>query len=78
MKGAARPATRLRRAAGHAPPDGRHHPRELDDAGFTLIELIITVAIMPIVVGGIAVALISVFYAARKRFRKRSAIPTMN
>jgi prepilin-type N-terminal cleavage/methylation domain-containing protein len=35
--------------------------RELDDSGFTLIELIITVAIMPIVVGGIAVALISVF-----------------
>ena len=35
--------------------------RELDDAGFTLIELIITVAILPIVVGGIAVALISVF-----------------
>ena len=35
--------------------------RELDDAGFTLIELIITIAILPIVVGGIAVALISVF-----------------
>ena len=35
--------------------------RELDESGFTLIELIITVAIMPIVVGGIAVALISVF-----------------
>jgi prepilin-type N-terminal cleavage/methylation domain-containing protein len=35
--------------------------RELDDAGFTLIELVITVAILPIVVGGISVALISVF-----------------
>jgi len=35
--------------------------RELDESGFTLIELIITVAILPIVVGGIAVALISVF-----------------
>lgn len=34
--------------------------RELDDSGFTLIELVITVAILPIVVGGIAVALISV------------------
>jgi len=34
--------------------------RELDDAGFTLMELVITVAILPIVVGGIAVALISV------------------
>lgn len=31
-----------------------------DEAGFTLIELIITVAILPIVVGGIAVALVSV------------------
>jgi prepilin-type N-terminal cleavage/methylation domain-containing protein len=34
--------------------------REIDDAGFTLIELIITVAILPIVVGAISVALISV------------------
>ena len=33
---------------------------ELNDAGFTLIELIITVTILPIVVGAIAVALISV------------------
>ena len=32
-----------------------------DDAGFTLIELIIVVTILPIVVGGIAVALLSVF-----------------
>jgi prepilin-type N-terminal cleavage/methylation domain-containing protein len=32
-----------------------------DEGGFTLIELIVTVAILPIVVGGISVALISVF-----------------
>ncbi|HVA10505.1 MAG TPA: prepilin-type N-terminal cleavage/methylation domain-containing protein [Acidimicrobiales bacterium] len=32
-----------------------------DETGFTLIELIVTVAILPIVVGGISVALISVF-----------------
>jgi len=32
-----------------------------DSAGFTLIELIVVVAILPLVVGGIAVALISVF-----------------
>lgn len=31
------------------------------DAGFTLIELIVTIAILPIVVGGISVALISIF-----------------
>jgi prepilin-type N-terminal cleavage/methylation domain-containing protein len=31
------------------------------EAGFTLIELIVTVAILPIVVGGISVALISIF-----------------
>ncbi len=38
--------------------------RRLDgeaDAGFTLIELIIVIAILPIVVGGIAVALLSIF-----------------
>ena len=35
--------------------------RATDEAGFTLIELIITIAILPIVVGGISVALISVF-----------------
>ncbi len=44
----ARRATR-RRIEGH------------DEAGFTLIELIVTIAILPIVVGGISVALISVF-----------------
>jgi prepilin-type N-terminal cleavage/methylation domain-containing protein len=44
----ARWATR-RRAAGAA------------EAGFTLIELIVVVAILPIVVGGISVALLSVF-----------------
>jgi prepilin-type N-terminal cleavage/methylation domain-containing protein len=43
----ARRATR-RRLEGH------------DDAGFTLIELIIVVAILPIVIGGIAVALLSI------------------
>ena len=32
-----------------------------DEAGFTLIELIITIAILPIVVGAISVALLSVF-----------------
>jgi hypothetical protein len=32
-----------------------------DNAGFTLIELVVVVAILPLVVGGIAVALISVF-----------------
>jgi prepilin-type N-terminal cleavage/methylation domain-containing protein len=32
-----------------------------NEAGFTLIELIVTVAILPIVVGGISVALLSVF-----------------
>jgi prepilin-type N-terminal cleavage/methylation domain-containing protein len=32
-----------------------------DSAGFTLIELVVVVAILPLVVGGIAVALISVF-----------------
>jgi prepilin-type N-terminal cleavage/methylation domain-containing protein len=32
-----------------------------DESGFTLIELIIVVAIMPIILGGIAVALLSVF-----------------
>ncbi len=32
-----------------------------DEGGFTLIELIVTVTILPIVVGGIAVALISIF-----------------
>ena len=31
------------------------------DAGFTLIEMVVTIAILPIVVGAIAVALISVF-----------------
>ena len=45
---AARRATR-RRIDGH------------DEAGFTLIELIITIAILPIVVGAISVALLSVF-----------------
>jgi prepilin-type N-terminal cleavage/methylation domain-containing protein len=45
---AARRATR-RRIEGH------------DEAGFTLIELVITVAILPIVVGAISVALLSVF-----------------
>ena len=44
----ARRATR-RRAAGN------------DDAGFTLIELVITIVILPIVLGGIAAALLSVF-----------------
>jgi len=44
---AARKATRRRVEGGN-------------EAGFTLIELIIVVAIMPIVVGGIAVALVSV------------------
>jgi prepilin-type N-terminal cleavage/methylation domain-containing protein len=39
----------------------RHRLEGRDDAGFTLIELIIVVAILPIVVGGIAVALLSVF-----------------
>jgi prepilin-type N-terminal cleavage/methylation domain-containing protein len=34
---------------------------EGNDDGFTLIELIVTVAILPIVVGGIAAALLSVF-----------------
>jgi prepilin-type N-terminal cleavage/methylation domain-containing protein len=48
----ARQAMRRRMAAGTAV--------ELDEAGFTLIELIITVAILPIIVGGIAVALIGV------------------
>ena len=33
----------------------------LDESGFTLIELIVTVAILPMVVGAIAVALLSVF-----------------
>ena len=32
-----------------------------DEAGFTLMELVVTVAILPIIVGAIAVALISVF-----------------
>ena len=45
---AARRATR-RRIEGH------------DEAGFTLIELIITIAILPIVIGAISVALLSVF-----------------
>jgi prepilin-type N-terminal cleavage/methylation domain-containing protein len=45
---AARRATR-RRIEGH------------DEAGFTLIELIITITILPIVVGAISVALLSVF-----------------
>ena len=44
----ARRATR-RRAAGN------------DEAGFTLIELVIVVVILPIVIGGIAAALLSVF-----------------
>ena len=44
----ARRATR-RRAEGH------------DDAGFTLIEIIVVVAILPLVVGGITMALLAVF-----------------
>ena len=33
----------------------------LDEDGFTLIELVITVVVLPIVIGGITVALLSVF-----------------
>ena len=42
-----------------------HHPAtsrsDASSAGFTLIELVVTVAIMPLVIGAIAVGLISVF-----------------
>ncbi len=39
----------------------RRRMRQGDESGFTLIELIVTVTILPLVVGGIAVALLSVF-----------------
>ena len=48
----ARVAMRRRMAAANQ--------REVDEAGFTLIELIVTITILPIVVGGIAVALVSI------------------
>ena len=53
-----------RRHPTHPVATARHATRQRvdgnDEAGFTLIELIIVVAILPIVVGGITVALISV------------------
>lgn len=52
-----RKATR-RRAAGS------------DEAGFTLIELIVVVAILPIVVGGLAMALLSVFGLQNQTFNR--------
>ena len=39
----------------------RRRAAENDEAGFTLIELVIVVVILPIVIGGIAAALLSVF-----------------
>ena len=39
----------------------RAAPEGDDEAGFTLIEIIIVVAILPIIIGAIAMALISVF-----------------
>ena len=46
--------SRMRRRIGLEGP-------ALDENGFTLIELVITVVILPIVIGGITVALLSVF-----------------
>ena len=36
-------------------------PPAQDETGFTLIELLVVVVILPLVIGGIAVALLSVF-----------------
>ena len=44
-----------------APPRGLQSPAQGDESGFTLIELVIVVAVLPIVLGGIATALLSVF-----------------
>ena len=40
---------------------GALHRRRGSESGFTLIELITVVAILPIVIGGLSVALLSVF-----------------
>jgi prepilin-type N-terminal cleavage/methylation domain-containing protein len=40
---------------------GLQQPPRHDDSGFSLIELVIVIAILPIVLGGIATALISIF-----------------
>ena len=48
------PVTVARRAT-------RRRMEGTDEAGFTLIELVVVVAILPIVVGGIVMALLSVF-----------------
>jgi len=45
----------MRRRAGLEPP------ARCDESGFTLIELVVVVAILPIVLGGIATAMLSVF-----------------
>ena len=54
-----------RRRFTHPVPAARQAARRRaegeDDAGFTLIELLVVVVIMPIVIGGISVALLSVF-----------------
>jgi prepilin-type N-terminal cleavage/methylation domain-containing protein len=48
------------RAYGRIRSRVRRHSREGSDAGFTLIELVIVTTILPLVVGGISVALLSV------------------
>ena len=56
--------TLLRRRARRATRNwlrGALHRRRGSESGFTLIELITVVAILPIVIGGISVALLSVF-----------------
>ena len=47
--------------AGNAPDDAPADARESDEAGFTLIELVVVVAILPLVIGGITAALLGVF-----------------
>ena len=39
----------------------RHSTRDASEAGFTLIELVVTTAILPIIIGAIAVGILSIF-----------------
>jgi prepilin-type N-terminal cleavage/methylation domain-containing protein len=55
----AHPVTEARRSTRRRLAD--HHAHASRDAGFTLVELVIVIAILPIVLGAISVALISVF-----------------
>ena len=49
-------------APGDGDPEGDATPsRGRDDAGFTLIEMVVVIAILPLVVGGLAATLLAVF-----------------